>query len=366
MRKTAKGLASGLLAAALAGAPAAAQFGPPTMDADATVVEELVVRAFGGPPWWKVADADTTVYILASPGPLPKDLTFDQKMLDRRLTGANQVILPPEVDFGPMILTAIPGALAFAGELENKKGKTTLEASLPPATRARFVAAREKIGRPAARYGALKAGAAGMVLMGDYMQFERQGQPEADAAPRNERSLESIVKTAARAKRVRAAPATNLSGGSLLAQGVGDLRRLPLTPCLTFALDAIDKGLAKPRPPRAPDYSAVRAWAEGDVRPLIEAQRRGPQEGVSAIIQRPGQEGLDLQATGPCAQAIPTVSQIPEKWLAAETSAIAGALRRKGHAVAVIEVSSLLMKNGVLDRLRRQGFTVTPPSGAEG
>lgn len=367
MRKTSTLILTGLLAASLIAAPAAAQFGPPAMDAETTVVEELVVRAIGGPAWWKVADADTTVYILASPGPLPKDLSFDQTTLQRRLTGANQVILPPEVDFGPMVLTAIPGALAFSRELENKAGKTTMEASLSPDVRARFVAAREKIGKPATRYGALKPGAAGMALVGDYLEYERKGQPDDDDEEnsRNEKSLESIVKAAARSKRVRTAPAANLSGGSLLAQGLGDMRRLPLTPCLTFALDAIERGLTRPQPRRAPDYSAARAWAEGDVRPLIEAQRRGPQDGISAIIARPGEESVAFRASGACARSIPTVQGIGEKWIAAETTAVAGALRRKGHAVAVIEVSSLLMKDGVLDRLRRQGFTVTPPSGAE-
>ena len=52
-----------LLALLLAG-PASAQVADP----DSVLVEELVVTGrLPGPAWWRVSDADTTVYILALP-----------------------------------------------------------------------------------------------------------------------------------------------------------------------------------------------------------------------------------------------------------------------------------------------------------
>ena len=44
----------------------------PPFDQPADLVEALVVKArMPGPAWWKVPDADTTVWILGSPGLLP-------------------------------------------------------------------------------------------------------------------------------------------------------------------------------------------------------------------------------------------------------------------------------------------------------
>ena len=43
--------------------------------------------------WWRVEDADTTVWILAMPeGRLPPGVTWDRSVLDRRLKGANRLL----------------------------------------------------------------------------------------------------------------------------------------------------------------------------------------------------------------------------------------------------------------------------------
>lgn len=163
------------LAASLLALPASAQFGAPSLE-NASVMEELIARAYGGPPMWKVSDRDTTVYVLASPGPLPAGLEVDLTGVERRLVGANQVILPPSVGVGPMAVFMLPGVLAFKGEIENKAGKDKMEPSLTPEQRARFVAAREKLGQPATRYGALQPGAAAMMLAGGRRTRPHEGQ----------------------------------------------------------------------------------------------------------------------------------------------------------------------------------------------
>jgi hypothetical protein len=44
------------------------------VDSQANLVEELIVNArLPGPAWWKVTDADTTVYVLGVPALVPKD-----------------------------------------------------------------------------------------------------------------------------------------------------------------------------------------------------------------------------------------------------------------------------------------------------
>ena len=57
-----------MIAAVLALAAAAPPRALPLDDPEGNIVEELVVTAReAGPAWWRVSDADTTVYILALP-----------------------------------------------------------------------------------------------------------------------------------------------------------------------------------------------------------------------------------------------------------------------------------------------------------
>lgn len=62
---------------------------------------------------------------------------------------------------------------------------------------------------------------------------------------------------------------------------------------------------------------------------------------------------------------MPVLAKVTGRWIPDEVAAIAGALKKPGHAVAVMEIGSLVMKDGVLDRLRKQGFTVTAPNGVD-
>src|SRR3546814_11567843 len=83
-----------LLALVLA-TPAAAQVPitpaqPVPGDPDAVLVEELVVTArLPGPAWWRVSDADPTVYVLGSPSIAPKHMAWDRSVFERRLKDAN-------------------------------------------------------------------------------------------------------------------------------------------------------------------------------------------------------------------------------------------------------------------------------------
>src|SRR5687768_14022064 len=87
-----------IAALVLAALPARAQ--PPAApiavdDPNATLVEELVVVGrLPGPAWWRVVDADTTVYVLGVPSLAPKRMQWDRAIFERRLEGANVVILP--------------------------------------------------------------------------------------------------------------------------------------------------------------------------------------------------------------------------------------------------------------------------------
>ena len=50
-----------------------------------------------------------------------------------------------------------------------------------------------------------------------------------------------------------------------------------------------------------------------------------------------------------------------ERTKADTAAAIAGALKVPGHAIVLVSLRPLLAQNGVLERLRAQGFTVKTP-----
>ncbi len=300
-----------LLALLLAG-PANAQVADP----DSVLVEELVVTGrLPGPAWWRVSDADTTVYVMGAPSLMPKSLAWDQSVLLRRLEGASRVILPfNQVSIN--VLT-VPGA---AINLIRMRSKTSFEDSLSPAQKGRFVAVRTAAGQPADRYRLKNGLAAGLILVGDYREASRL--TAADPA--------KTVRRLAKARRLKTEEKTYDVGGLL-----GQVVRTPQAAqqaCLNDALDEAEAGPAGFR-------RAGEAWAQGDVRGALSAER-----------------GFEK-----CLAAAPGASALDARFKADQAGAIARALKVPGHAVAVVPLRPLLAQGGVLDQLRSQGFSVKTP-----
>jgi hypothetical protein len=85
--------------------------------------------------------------------------------------------------------------------------------------------------------------------------------------------------------------------------------------------------------------AAAKAWANGDV-PGALAQER--------TYER-------------CLSVAPGAAAFDAKTKADEAQLIADALKKPGHAIAVVQLRPLLSQGGILDRLRAQGFTVKTP-----
>ncbi len=301
-----------VLAAALLAAPATAQ----TPDPDAVLVEELVVTArLPGPAWWRVSDADTVVYVLGAPSVMPKSLAWDQSVLARRLEGANRVILP--FNQVSVSLLTVPGA---AINLLRLRSKTPYEASLPATLKARFVAVRTRSGKPADRYRTTNGLAAGLILVDDYRQASQL--TAADPA--------KTIRRLARARRIKLEEKSYDAGGLL-----GQVVRTPLAAQQACLDDALSEAEAGPSAARR----AAQAWADGDVRGALAAERGFEK----CLASAPGALGLD------------------RRFKADQAAAIAKALKTPGHAIAVVPLRPLLAQGGVLDQLRSQGFEVKTP-----
>lgn len=276
-----------------------------TDDPEATVVEELIVRpSVAGPAWWRVSDADSVVHILGAPPAVTQKLAWDRSALLRRLEGANGLITPPDVRFGfPKVANA------------------PLEGGLPPALRRRFARARDKLGQGPEQYDGFTPITAAFILLSE---FQNSGVLSEDF-------LYDEVKDTALEKRVRHLltyadfpPVRGRDKASELA-------------CLEGVLDQVDAGV---EPPRA----VAEGWARGDLQAALAAER----------------------AYDRCVLALDGGADFLRRLQEMEADAIAKALERPGHTVAILPLRPLVTAGGVLERLKARGFTVENPRQAEG
>ena len=315
MKSAILALAAGLV---LVAAPVARTQTVPGLPEDpgAAVVEELVVQAKEpGPAWWVVKDGDSTVYILGMKGRIPPKPAWDRRWLDRRLKGANSLILADR--------WSISVGVSSFGEAtrlyRSLRSDIPLETRLQEPLRSQFVAARKKLGQPAGRYAKWTPFVASMRLMGD-------SAPKGWVNP-----VTDILKAARKAKvPLVAAPTRNVS--DMVPKVFSNMDPALETTCLSAAVRSVE--LAR--------RSAVaEGWARGDVAAAIS----GPRD----------YEGCLLLLNGG-----------PQFWRAIvddQTRLIADGLKTPGHSVALVDISSMVAEEGILRKLEALGLEVTGPDG---
>ena len=289
-------------------------------EGDSVVVSELIVNApLLGPALWKAARGDSEVFILGGTTPLPHIQTWDAGRLDRALAQSSVLLVPPS---GRIPALEAAGFALRALAVRQPLGRS-LEPSLPPALRDRFVAERTSLGLGPKAYAGWKPAAAGFLLLGD---FRRK------AGLSNEKPASTVVHMAD-ARHVRVKRIVDYHLGALFTS-LTRLTKDQQYACLTDELDAIDFERSHAR-------AAAEAWAHGDL--------AGARAGASGPI-------LDR-----CAGMLSSYGAVLERGTADFTAAIEDSLKRPGKAVAVIDLRYLLRANGVLDRLKASGATITVP-----
>jgi uncharacterized protein YbaP (TraB family) len=292
------------------------------VDPQANLVEELIVNArLPGPAWWKVSDGDTKVYVMGIPAFAPDKLDFDDSVLRRRLDGANVLIIgqQPEVRI-LSLLGLIPGrGKEFVAD-------RPMRDTLPPELRARLEKQLKASGKKADEYDKFKPALAGFVIANS-----RGG----DGVSITLGQFTDRFRDLAKSKEIVAHPRVKKLDDYDL---IGMVKSLADAPqplqelCLDAGLRQAENGLATVR-------ETAEQWAEGQVREVVSAER-GYQRCLASTpwIARRFRDGQD-DAVG----------------------AITAALKKPGKAVAVIELRSLLAQDGVLERLKAKGFTITTP-----
>lgn len=284
-------------------------------DPEANIVAELVIQAKApGPAWWKVSDDDTTVWILAvGDDPLPPGVTWDRRFVDRRLKGANSLIVATRVNLKGG-LRDIPALLRMRKQM---RSKTPLEAGLPAPLRARFVAQRERLGQPAGRYADWKPFMAGLQLLDDAQKGRRGGAV-----------VDTVVKAAKREKARIVQPAS-YKAMPVLQQAMASLTPQVHEQCLDLALRDAEA-------PPGRTVAAARGWARGDVAAALTEPRN---------VER-------------CLLLLGGGAELWRRVNADNAAAIAAALQKPGHSVAVVHLRALLAEGGIAQLLEAKGLEV--------
>lgn len=316
--RPARGLAGFLAALTLTGATWAQEPPAEAIDPEATLVEDLIVTASTpGPAWWKITDADSTVWILGAPTALPRDLAWDKRVVDRRLYEAQALLLPPDYDANLISLL-----IFLFTDARDLRAKEPLEQTLPPALFERFNAALVTLGQEAKDHHDMTPVVAAIRLSS---LFQR---------PLNlqHREPERSVREIARGLRVPQRRVGDYDFMPALRSLAGTSPQAQIT-CLEDVLRQVEAG-------RLAQTAAARGWANGDLRAAVSAER-----------------GSDR-----CTAALPAMSTLTQRVMTDTASAIAKAMDTPGKTVAVVDLRPLLAKGGVIEQLRAQGFEITSPA----
>lgn len=297
-----------------------AQAPPTPVLAGSKVVEALeVVKRLPGPALWKASKPDSELFILGAVTPLRHLQAWDTTRIENAIEDAVVVLLPPEGKVG-----AFDAVLMKLNDGSQKLSRgRTLQQVLSPAQRARFERLIKVIGRDWKPYERLKPGVAGVQLISDF----RRAAGLSDAKPG------STVERLAKQHGTPSRPVATYRLKPLL-KTLTDLPDAAHLACLNDAMDEMEYEAAHTTP-------AGKAWAEHDM------------AGVRANYAPSRLER--------CLQAAPTLDALLETTTADTTRALKEVLDRPGKTVAVVDLALLLRANGVLDRLRADGATMSVP-----
>lgn len=307
----------------------------------------------GGPAWWKVADADSTVWIMGTPDVFPLSVKWDQRALAAHMQQAKLLIVPGNI--GTNVRSA------DKTQRPPERPKTSLSERLPPELMARLLKRADfnlALGKNQAwqqSYATSTIGARD--LNGNYLpqysvdrlsplraplEFttvqtvaQRLIQPLSLPGYSGNPARQAALRLAARDKALikvvpfSAAAFTSFRNSISVSE---DLQQQ----CLTHILDILDQGQT---PVTLAD--SLDAWARGDVEHALK--RADPMNSCSY-----GRVAADFWS----------------HLVAEDLAAVREALNIPGQSVAIVEFDPLLSPGGLIDQLRAAGYTVVSPEGA--
>jgi uncharacterized protein YbaP (TraB family) len=313
-----------LLAAFLVALPLSARAQAPGAEAAQNwgAPEIVEVQAPPGPAVWHLTRGDSEVWILGTVGAMPDGLKWNKQYLAELLEGARAILLPPRPSIG--VFEGAWFLIKNGGKFSLPRGQS-LEPSLSPDLRARFVAIRQKLGEDEGRYRTdtpLRAALRLFEDLGDKLDLTRD-------EPRD---------TISRLARNAHVPSAPIARYEVLDAAEDVLKLAPEQQkvCLAQTVEDVDRAFTHAIP-------AAQAWAVGDIKGVKTNY------GESRV--------LDCVTA-----AVHSVADINERNVVDYTAAINAALDKPGKTIAVIDFGPLLRRNGVLERLEALKVSVEGPA----
>ncbi len=299
-----------------------AQDAPPVTDWSMEVVH--VEGHTQGPALWHLKKDDSEIYILGTVGVMPKDIVWNKTELESVITGANQVLLPPQAKTGFVDIFEMSWFLMTHWGVLSMPDGQRLESSLQPDLRARFVADREYLAQKADKYEDRKPLIAGFMLIGGLMEKNKL----AGEIP------EEAVEKIARAKHVKVQRVAEYDAMPLVKEM---LKLGPAEGMVCFENELKDFDTL-----RAHAVPAADAWAEGNIAGIKAHYSTGMAE--SCIKQSKKFGEIDARAVNDMLKVVHA------------------ALAKPGKTLMLIDVGWMFRTTGVADQLRREGVVIEGPA----
>jgi hypothetical protein len=308
-----------LAGAVLAGLsfPALAQ-APSSMKPSETVV---VIANASGPAIWHATKGDADVSIMGIVQPLPDNFVWNTKQLETILGGARLVLLPPRVDMG-----VFSGAWFYLteGDLLHPPHGQTLWDILDSRVAGELASVCQFLHESRDEYSDDSPIRAAMRLGSDFRHVEYLTTDEP----------EDSIATLARARHVQV---RHVASYDLVPSGE-ELLKLPPAVTGKCVEATIQDIYFQSRHVQA----AANAWAIGDVSGMMA--NWSPPHYYECLVQ------LSSQATALDARTIDDTAAGVNK-----------AIAEGGQTILVVDIGILLRKDGVLDRLKAEGVSITGP-----
>ena len=301
-------------------------------------IEEILVSGEQpGPGLWKVTQGDRVLWVLGSVTPLPKQLQWRSRQVERVIAGSQEVIgeatVRPSLGFFRTV-TLLPSLLKLR---QNADGQT-LQQILPPELYERWE--RQKL-----RFMGHDAGVEHWRPMFAAQELYQH------ALNRSGLSLRSIIwPTVLRLASEHHVQIRKMDSKVQVADPKQMIRDFKSTPreldvaCLRATVERLEQDLDGMK-------QRAQAWATGDV----ELLRQGSyvDRDAACIAAATGAASINQQYER-------VRSRVFEDWVAAAMTALAN----NRSSFSVLPMAEMLQPDGRLERLRRRGYHIEPPPGA--
>jgi uncharacterized protein YbaP (TraB family) len=288
-------------------------------------VDEIIVSGErAGPGLWHVQKGAAQLWIFATVSPLPKDMTWRSKQLEKILDGTDQVLVAKPVEIGiarALWLLVTQRDLLMLGH--GKKLKDVMPADL----HARFAAQRAKFTKDADKWEKFRPIIAAAFLEEDALHA---------VGLSTRLDLADEVRSLARKHHVRIEE-FRFAGLHDVLDALKTLPPATEQKCVAASLATIETGM-----PRLIDRA--QAWATGDVQRIQSLPESAEvAQCRAAITVEPGAGDL--------------YTLLRQTWV----NNMARHLETGGVTLAVVSMDMLIEPGGFLEALRSRGYTIDSP-----